>query len=78
MASTIRIERRFRGPPASGNGGYVAGLLADALGGSDCEVTLRRPPPLDRDLELRRDGSNCALWNGDELIASAASRRVEL
>ena len=49
----IRIDRRFRGPPDSGNGGYVAGLLAKALGGSGVEVTLRAPPPLDRDIARR-------------------------
>lgn len=74
----LRIDSRFRGPPASGNGGYVAGLVAEALGGSDCEVTLRRPPPLDRDLELRLDVAGCSLWNGDELVASAAPGALDL
>ena len=48
----VRINRRFRGPPDSGNGGYVCGLVAQALGGSDCEITLHAPPSLDRDLQL--------------------------
>ena len=43
LAETIRIDRRFCGPPDSGNGGYVAGLLARELGGSDVPVTLRLP-----------------------------------
>ena len=71
MVTTLRIDSRFRGPPTSGNGGYVAGMLAEALGGSDCQVTLRKPPPLDRDLELRSDGVDRSLWDGDELIAVA-------
>ena len=29
MTGTVVIERRFRGPPTSGNGGYVAVVLAD-------------------------------------------------
>ena len=53
--ATVRIERRFRGPPTTGNGGYVAGLVAAALGGTDCTVTLKAPPPLDRDLVLTTD-----------------------
>jgi hypothetical protein len=48
----LRIEERYRGPPDSGNGGYVCGLVAGFLGGS-AEVTLRRPPPLDRTLLVR-------------------------
>ena len=43
--STIRIERRFRGPPNSGNGGYSAGRLAAFIDGS-AAVTLHMPPPL--------------------------------
>lgn len=78
MSSTLRIDERYRGPPASGNGGYVAGLLADSLGGSDCVVTLRRPPPLERDLELREDGSTRSLWDGEELIASAEPAVIDL
>src|SRR6478735_11380700 len=49
------VARRFRGPDASGNGGYTAGLLARRMLGEDgvarqgraITVTLRRPPPLD-------------------------------
>jgi len=50
MAS-VTIEKRFCGPPNSANGGYVCGLLANAMGGSG-EVTLRAPPPLERRLDL--------------------------
>ncbi len=43
------VPARFNGPPGSGNGGYSAGVMA---GGDRCEVTLRRPPPLDTPLSL--------------------------
>jgi hypothetical protein len=33
MRATIRIDRRFRGPPESGNGGYVCGCLAQFVVG---------------------------------------------
>ena len=67
----IRIDHRFRGPPTSGNGGYVCGLLARALGGSDCTVTLRQPPPLDEDLRVEQAGDEASLLHGDRLIATA-------
>ena len=72
------IGRRFHGPPDSGNGGYVAGLVAQALGGSGCTVTLHRPPPLDRPLELRPTPQGAALLDGEELIASATPAELDL
>ena len=44
---SIRIDRRFCGPPNSGNGGYVCGLLAAHIDGG-AEITLRVPPPLEQ------------------------------
>ena len=65
------IDRRFRGPPASGNGGYSAGLLARALGGSGCTVTLRQPPPLDAALRIECGPEGFSMLAGDIVIASA-------
>ena len=48
----IAIDRRFRGPDDSGNGGYCAGVFALARGGEVTEVTLRLPPPLETPLDL--------------------------
>ena len=48
---TIVIDSRFSGPPGLGNGGYVAGTVAGAVG-SEATVTLRAPIPLDTPLEL--------------------------
>lgn len=56
MSETIVIDRRYCGPPRSGNGGYVAGLLASRLGGSG-DASFRRPVPLDRELQLDWDSS---------------------
>ena len=47
MGEEVVIDRRFRGPPASANGGYTCGLVAAALGTWAAEVNLRVPPPLD-------------------------------
>jgi len=35
----------FYGPPNSGNGGYVCGMLVHHITGA-AEVTLRSPPPI--------------------------------
>ena len=54
MRNQITIAKRFCGPPRSGNGGYVCGSLAAFVEGT-AEVTLRRPPPLDRPLFVERE-----------------------
>ena len=71
MTDTVTIDRRFRGPLDSANGGYAAGLLGSRLGDA-AEVTLRLPPPLERPLELRRDGDRLLLLDGERLVAEAA------
>ena len=73
----VCIAERFHGPPDSGNGGYVAGIVARALGGSGCTVTLLRPPPLERILELRPIQEGVALFDGEQRIASAAPADFE-
>ena len=67
---TITIDRRYRGPRESGNGGYAAGLLAQEFCGG-VEVTLRKPPPLDRRLAVVRDAGRAFLLDGEELVAEA-------
>ena len=71
MFAPLTIARRFRGPRTSANGGYAAGLLAQAVGASGVEVTLRLPPPLERPLALTRDGGRVLLYDGDALVAEA-------
>jgi len=48
---SITIDRRFCGPPNSGNGGYVCGLLAAHIDGG-AEITLHVPPPLEHRLDI--------------------------
>ena len=60
------IPARYNGPPDSANGGYACGLVSEALGGG-FEVTLRRPPPLEVDLDLVGN----ELRQGDVVIAEA-------
>lgn len=70
--SLIRIERRFRGPPDSGNGGYVCGRLA-RLADETVRVRLHRPPPLDIVMHAVPCGPGVLeLRHGDALIADTA------
>jgi hypothetical protein len=73
MRETVFIDPRFCGPPGTGNGGYVAGLLAARLGGA-AEITLRRPPPVGTALEIVAGGGQfVSLGHGPVLIAEAVA-----
>jgi hypothetical protein len=78
-ARTVTIGRRFNGPPDSGNGGYVCGAIAVAVG-ADVRVRLVAPPPLDTALALE-PGEHVDSWQlqaGDQVIAVAVPSRLEL
>ena len=70
MADQIIVDPRFCGPKDSGNGGYVSGLLARRIDGP-AEVTLRKPPPLGRNLAVHPTEDGVALMDGELLIAEA-------
>lgn len=74
---TLTVEHRFRGPSDSGNGGYVAGLVAAragaTVGGSAAVVTLRSPPPLETPLAVVADGDGgIRLMHGETVVAEGA------
>ena len=73
------IDRRFRGPPTSGNGGYTCGMLA-AAAATPVEVRLIRPPPLDVPLEIAADSASpgLVLKNGAETVATATPKSFDL
>jgi hypothetical protein len=73
----IRIDPRFRGPPDSGNGGYVCGLVA-AAAGVPVAVRLKRPPPLDASLEFSGSDGVLRLMHGVDVIAEARPDPVAL
>ena len=75
---SITIDKRFCGPPNSGNGGYVCGLLGNHIGAS-AEVTLRAPPPLARRLDIVAcaDGA-LDLREGEAILATGRSARPEI
>jgi hypothetical protein len=71
----VVIDRKFRGPTGSANGGYTCGLLASFLHGP-AEVTLRLPPPLERPLEVVTEGA-LELRDGDAVVAEAAEAELD-
>jgi hypothetical protein len=78
MTTTLTIERRFNGPPDSGNGGYVCGVIAEALQ-TDLRVRLTRPPPLETPLPLLTDGEGTwRLESAEGTVATAATTRMSL
>jgi hypothetical protein len=76
VAEEILIQRHFRGPTESGNGGYTCGLVARFVGGP-AEVTLRVPPPLETPLRVERDGG-VRLLDGETLVAEARQVDAEV
>jgi hypothetical protein len=74
----IRFDRRYRGPLTSANGGFACGTLAGYLDAEEVEVTLRRPPPLERPLAVRPEGDAAFLLDGSVLVAEARPATVAL
>lgn len=74
---TLTIATRFNGPPNSGNGGYVCGLLAREIDGP-AEAALRIPPPLDKPLSLSRDGARVLMHDGETLVGEAKPTTLDL
>jgi hypothetical protein len=71
------VPGRYNGPPESANGGYACGLVAGLLGGG-VEVTLRLPPPLDRELEVVRQDGRVEIRDGDAVVAEAERASVDV
>lgn len=66
----VSIAQQFNGPSTSGNGGYVSGLLASALGhGGPVSVMLRTPPPLETPLAWEHeDGEARLITHGGAVV----------
>lgn len=69
MSETIVIDRRFCGPPDSGNGGYVCGRVAALMDGP-ATVRLLVPPPLDETLTVEREGARVRLLRADGTVVA--------
>jgi hypothetical protein len=76
--TSLTIDRRYCGPPNSGNGGYVCGRLARYIPGG-AEITLRAPPPLDKALDVVAvDDGLWELRDGAGVVASGRQANVRL
>jgi len=72
------IDPRFNGPAGSANGGYTCGLVSGLVGAGDAEVTLRRPPPLGRALQVDRQDGRVVVRDGEACVAEAEAIELEL
>ena len=70
MTDTLTIPAFFNGPPASGNGGYTCGRVAELVDAEVPEVSLRAPPPIDTPLRVVRNANRVALRDGETLVAT--------
>lgn len=75
--NTLLIERRFHGPPDSGNGGYVSGRLAAFVSGP-AVVRLRTPPPLETPMEVCGAEGGADLIHGGVIVATARPAEVAI
>ena len=74
----IVIAQQFCGPPTSGNGGYVCGVLAQDIDGPATSV-LRARVPLDVDLELASFDGAAVMTDADgALIGRGDSADLDL
>jgi hypothetical protein len=74
---SIVIDPRFRGPPNSGNGGYVCGLLSKHIDGG-AEITLRAQPPLGRPLDIVAGSDGSVELREKETLLATGRRAVSL
>jgi hypothetical protein len=65
--SKVVIGRQFCGPPNSGNGGYVCGVLAREIPGPATSV-LRAPIPLDIPLALAREDHAVVMLGAEDQV----------
>lgn len=72
------LQHRFNGPKDSANGGYTCGRLSAELPDECVEVTLRVPPPLDREMQVKHNEGVVELYDGETLVAQARASELEL
>jgi hypothetical protein len=77
IVERFSIDERFRGPPRSGNGGYVCGRVASRLDGP-VAVRLQAPPPLKTELRLESGGGEARLFADDKIIAHAKAASLDI
>jgi hypothetical protein len=78
VAGRLTIAARFNGPPSSGHGGYTCGMVAAACGDEAVAVSLRVPPPLERELAVQPRHGGFAVLDGDAVVALADPAAVSI
>lgn len=78
IQNKVVIDSKYNGPANSGNGGYVAGLLASYTPFSCPEVMLLKPPPLNEQLELHENEGEWILKSETRIIAKAKESNFDL
>jgi hypothetical protein len=77
-AIKVSIDEKYNGPTGSGNGGYVAGLLAKYVDSDIVKVTLRLPPPLNTELEIIQQENVTKLLDRDKVVAEASPGDINI
>jgi hypothetical protein len=77
IVETFTIERRFRGPAQSGNGGYVCGRIARHVPGV-ATARLAIPPPLDTPLQVDVTDGVVRLMSGTTLVGEGRAAQLDI
>lgn len=78
MQTTVSIAKRFKGPPASANGGYTCGITAGALVRGPAEASLRVPPPIERPLRIEVNEEGATLYDEESVVAQAKPAQIDV
>lgn len=77
MGERVVIDRRYRGFEGVAQGGYSSGLLA-RLVDAPARISLRRPVPMDRPLEIESGGGGAVLRDGEDVLAEASAAELRI
>ena len=78
LIETVTIAEHFNGPPLTGNGGYVCGVIAKAIGPS-ARIGLFLPPPLEKPLTLQQtEGGTVFLRDGQAVVGEGVQGRPDV
>ncbi len=77
IVETFSIDRRFRGPAQSGNGGYVCGRIARHVPGT-ATVRLAIPPPLATPLQVDVTDGVARLMSGTTLVGEGRAAELDI
>jgi hypothetical protein len=77
IVETFSIDRRFRGPARSGNGGYVCGRIARHVPGT-AAVRLAIPPPLETPLQVDVTDGVVKLLSGTTLVGEGRAAQLDI